>query len=146
MPDSQSGTRDKFFAGLSPATRRDFAEEAEELAALVEAAGFLEEAETIWGVASWLEPRRGRRDVVVMTPVGVEDMHGPDLVWHLLRRDERPQSWLARKLDVTPTTVSRWLSGERPITAMTGAKLAELWPEFVAERFVTSAASARRAS
>lgn len=48
-----------------------------------------------------------------------------------LRRHERPQAWLARKLGVSRTTVNRWLADNRrrePIPAARVREIKELLP------------------
>lgn len=134
--------------------RRELAFEAAELAAMVSAAGFPEDAAAMVAAAKRLAPGLALQEVTVgVSMVAVEDLHGPDLVWHLLAKDRRNQAWLAEQLPgVSPgrhlstSQVSRIIRGELPITERVSRALAGIWPEYGPERFVTSAAAARRAS
>jgi DNA-binding XRE family transcriptional regulator len=50
----------------------------------------------------------------------------PQLLHDWLADQERSASWMARKLDVAPSTVTRWLAGDSIPEIETRHKLAEL--------------------
>lgn len=45
----------------------------------------------------------------------------------LLAREERNQEWLARKLNVSPSTVSLWCTGKRGMSLRHAAEIANLF-------------------
>lgn len=141
-------------SGLSPRLRRELAEDAAEWAETLASAGFAEDAETLGALVKRVAAGMVLREVTVGATVVVDDLYGPDLVFHLLERDERDGAWLARRLPsprpamphMSTSQVNRLIRGEQPITERVARELSNVWPEFEWTRFVTSAAAARRAS
>lgn len=62
---------------------------------------------------------------------------GTDAIRDLAARDDRSLAWVARKLGISTTQMSRILSGERPLIAAHVASLAELF-SVPAETFIES--------
>lgn len=124
--------------GLDPAARRLHVEAAEDLAQLAELGGFVEDAEVMRSFAREIAAGAEREEV------DVEELQGSELVTWLLQRDERHAKWLSRQLQVSHVHAWAMANGSRVINEKRARQLADLWPEYGYQRFMTPAVLGER--
>lgn len=126
----------------------DFAHDAELLARFAEERGDQLAADNIRMTARRVVRGESRRDSMAVVAESTAGLTGAELLKQLMAGPPaRSTSAVGMAIGRSKEHVWHLANGLRPITQEVAELLSEkLWPEFPASRFVTSAASARRAS